>query len=236
MAESKLAIFDCDGVLVDSEAIACRVELAFLAELGHPIRPEEFRRQAVGRSFKDNKIMLEAMWGKALPADYLERAQAQTMAAFAAELQPVPGITAVLSALDARRCVASSSRLERVRRSLELTGLAHRFGANLFSAAQVERGKPAPDLFLYAARQMGAEPRDCVVIEDSTPGITAAKAAGMTALGFTAGGHCETSHGEQLMAAGADAVAVDAADLARLIEEFLDARTPKLIHEAKRGF
>jgi HAD superfamily hydrolase (TIGR01509 family) len=217
VAESKLVIFDCDGVLVDSEPLACRIELAALAELGHPIGAAEFRRRAVGRSRKDVNAMLDSLWDGALPPDYTDRIRAATFIAFDAELQPVPGIRAVLEQLQARRCVASSGYPTRIARALAVTGLAGFFGDHVFSAVEVARGKPAPDLFLHAARQMAAAPADCLVVEDSVPGVQAAKAAGMTAIGFTAGGHCETGHGDQLVAAGADQVVSDGEMLAALL-------------------
>ena len=149
MAQPKLVIFDCDGVLVDSEPLACRIELEMLAAIGHPIGAEEFRRRAVGRSRKDVNAMLEAHWARALPADYTDRIRAATFAAFGVELQPVPGIREVLDGLGAQpRCVASSGYPARIARALEVTGLAGFFGDHVFSAVEVERGKPAPDLFL----------------------------------------------------------------------------------------
>ncbi len=221
MAQPKLVIFDCDGVLVDSEPLACRIELDALAELGHPIGAEEFRRRAVGRGRKDVNALLEAFWDRALPADYTDRIRAATFAAFDAELQPVPGIRAVLDSFGAQpRCVASSSHPTRIARALAVTGLAGFFGAHVFSAVEVARGKPAPDLFLHAAARMNAAPEHCLVIEDSVPGIQGAKAAGMTALGFTAGGHCEPDHDAQLREAGADAIASDSVTLARILANY----------------
>jgi len=216
---SGLVIFDCDGVLVDSETIACRIETGLLKEIGHPIGYDEFCRRAVGRSRKDTNAMLEEFWGCELPADWAERVRAVTLDAFAVELKPVPGIVSLLDRLGTRpRCVASSSHPSRIARSLELTGLARYFGAHLFSASEVRHGKPAPDLFLYAAARMGAEPVGCTVIEDSVPGVEAAVAAGMRAVGFTAGNHCLPGHEAVLKAAGADAVATDATALAGLLE------------------
>jgi HAD superfamily hydrolase (TIGR01509 family) len=218
LAQSKLVIFDCDGVLVDSEPLACRLELTLLAELGHPIGADEFRRRAVGRSRKDVNAMLEMVWGQALPADYTDRIRTATFDAFGVELQPVPGIRAVLDGLGAQpRCVASSGHPTRIARALAVTGLAGFFGDHIFSAVEVAHGKPAPDLFLHAAARMAAEPAACLVVEDSVPGIQAAKAAGMTAIGFTAGGHCDEGHAAQLQAAGADAVAADATALERIL-------------------
>jgi HAD superfamily hydrolase (TIGR01509 family) len=222
LTETKLVIFDCDGVLVDSETIACRIELQALAALGHPIGPAEFRRRAVGLSRQDVNALLESGWSGTLPPDWGERMRAATLAAFAAELGPVPGIRAVLAGLGRqRRCVASSSHPTRIALALAVTGLAGHFGGGVFSAAAVARGKPAPDLFLYAAAQMETAPQDCLVIEDSVPGITGAKAAGMAAFGFTAGGHCAAGHDAMLRAAGADAVAADGAQLAALLTDWL---------------
>ena len=223
MAQPKLVIFDCDGVLVDSEPLACRIELAALAALGHPIGAEEFRRRAVGRSRKDVNAMLETHWARALPTDYTDRIRAATFAAFGVELQPVPGIRGVLDGLGGQpRCVASSGYPTRIARALAVTGLAGFFGDHVFSAVEVPRGKPAPDLFLHAAARMNAAPDCCLVIEDSVPGIQGAKAAGMTAIGFTAGGHCEPGHDRQLREAGADVVATDAAALRVLIADWLE--------------
>jgi len=222
VTESKLVIFDCDGVLVDSEIIACRIEMAALAALGHPIGAADFRRNAVGRSRKDVNAMLDSLWDGTLPPDYTEQIRAATFAAFEAELQPVPGIRAVLAGLDGqRRCVASSSHPTRIARALAATGLAEFFGSHVFSAIEVARGKPAPDLFLHAAARMATAPQDCLVVEDSVPGIEAAKAAGMIAVGFTAGGHCAAGHDAVLRAAGAGAVAADGPALAALLQEWL---------------
>jgi HAD superfamily hydrolase (TIGR01509 family) len=213
-----LVIFDCDGVLVDSETISCRTETEFLRALGHPIGFDEFCRRAVGRSRKDINAMLEQLWDRVLPADYGEHVRLATMAAFEQELHPVPGIADVLEQLDEMpRCVASSSHPTRIARALELTGLDTFFGAHVFSASEVAHGKPAPDLFLHAASRLGVEPTRCIVVEDSVPGVQAAKAAGMIALGFTAGGHCAPEHGAVLRAAGADAIAPNAAALTALL-------------------
>ena len=142
-----------------------------------------------------------------LPDDFLAQLQTQTLAAFQTELQSIPGVAEALQCLPGLRCVASSSTLERVRLSLDLTGLLALLEPHLYSATMVANGKPAPDLFLHAAQQMGVETGDCVVIEDSVPGVLAAKAAGMIAYGFTGGSHVEASeHTATLLAAGADRV------------------------------
>jgi HAD superfamily hydrolase (TIGR01509 family) len=132
---------------------------------------------------------------------------------FEAGLRPIPGIPAALDALSCRSCVASSATPERLQHTLSLAGLLDRFHPDIFSAVLVARGKPAPDLFLHAAARMGAVPRCCVVVEDSLPGIAAAVAAGMTAIGFTGGGHCRPGLDSRLLARGAALVIGDMAQL-----------------------
>jgi len=213
-----LIIFDCDGVLVDSESLACRVELAVLHGLGHPISDAEFRRRAIGRSRKDNQAMLEALWGRPLPGDYTEQVQSRLFQTFRTELLPVAGMTELVRRVTIDRCVASSSPPDRLTLALALGGYTALFGPGVFSAVEVARGKPAPDLFLHAAARRAAAPERCLVVEDSVPGIEAAKAAGMIAVGFCGGGHCPSDHAAALKAAGADEVASDAAALAGLLD------------------
>ena len=215
-----LIIFDCDGVLVDSETLACRVEIAVLHELGHPISLAEFARRAIGRSRKDNQAMLEALWDRPLPEDYTHRVQSRLFETFKTDLRPVAGMTELVARVGVDRCVASSSPPDRLALALALGGYAPLFGAAVFSAAEVARGKPAPDLFLHAATRRAAAPEQCLVIEDSVPGIQAAKAAGMVAIGFCGGGHCAPDHGAALRAAGADEIAPDAAALAALLATY----------------
>ena len=223
-----LIIFDCDGVLVDSEMLACRVELAVLHGLGHPISGEEFRRRAIGRSRKDNQAMLEALWGRPLPGDYTEQVQSRLFQTFRTELLPVAGMPALVRRVTVDRCVASSSPPDRLTLALDLGGYAALFGPGVFSAVAVARGKPAPDLFLHAAARRAAVAGQCLVVEDSVPGIEAAKAAGMIAVGFCGGGHCPPGQADTLAAAGADEIAVDAASLARLLDRrgLLDGFSP----------
>ena len=212
-----LVIFDNDGVLVDSETISCRVELELLAELGHPIDAATFIRRAVGTSSKDVRAMLESHWGRALPQDYPQRLLDRARAAFVRELQPMPGMAGLLADLTLPYCVASSGTPERIAMALEATGLARFFTDRCFSASAVARGKPAPDLFLYAASQMGVAPADCLVVEDSVPGVMGAKAAGMTVAGFLGGSHLGAGHGAVLREAGADFLVADAPALAASI-------------------
>jgi HAD superfamily hydrolase (TIGR01509 family) len=201
-----LTIFDCDGVLVDSEVIACRVCVPCLAEHGIAITADEVADRYVGMSAASMIADLEARYDRRLPADLYETMRHRIIAAFETEPLTIDGVDAVLAAYGGRVCVASGSTQERVRRCLTLVGLLHHFDPFIFSATQVAKGKPAPDLFLFAAQRMGVDPRDCLVIEDSPHGVTAAVAAGMRVLGFTGGSHCRPGHAGRLLAAGASAV------------------------------
>ncbi len=220
-----LVIFDCDGVLVDSETIACRVELAILAELGHPISKERFLHDIVGTKSRDGLQILEAMWEKPLPADFETRVAQALAVALEAELTPIAGMADLLRDVTLAKCVASSSSPARIALSLARTGLLPLLDPYLYSSEMVENGKPAPDLFLYAARQHQARPASCLVIEDSVPGVRGAKAAGMQAIGFTAGGHSSADLPQRLKAAGADHLVATAPDLARLIAQLHAGRT-----------
>jgi HAD superfamily hydrolase (TIGR01509 family) len=200
-------IFDCDGVLVDSEVISCRTDAVCLGEIGIVISAEEIMDRYLGISAATMCGDIESRLGHSLPAGFPETLRARVAVAFATELAPIAGVEAMLDALPFRRCVASSSAPERLRQSLSLTGLLAYFEPNVFSATQVARGKPAPDLFWFAADAMRAAREMCVVIEDSVPGVQAAVVAGMKVIGFSGGGHCRPGHGERLREAGAIAVA-----------------------------
>jgi HAD superfamily hydrolase (TIGR01509 family) len=203
----ELIIFDCDGVLIDSEAIACRTDSACLAEIGIAMSADEILDRYLGISAAAMCADIERRRGQVLPPDFAETLRIRVAAAFETELAPMAGVEAVLAELPHRRCVASSSAPERLRHSLSVTGLLPLFDPYVFSATQVPRGKPAPDLFLFAAASMRVAPESCVVIEDSVPGVQAAVAAGMRAIGFTGGGHCRPGHAERLRAAGAAEIA-----------------------------
>ncbi|MDA0220355.1 MAG: HAD family hydrolase [Proteobacteria bacterium] len=215
-----LVIFDCDGVLIDSELIACRLDAEDLTAVGYPCTPEDIARDFIGLSGASMFAILEAHIGRPLPDGFVEDAHERLMAAFTEKLQPIAGIEAALAAVQAAGwsdCVASSSSPDRLRHTLGLTGLWPHFDGRVFSAAMVENGKPAPDLFLHAAATMGAAPDDCIVIEDSTAGVQAARAAGMDVLGFTGGGHCGPDHGRRLADLGACGLFSDMARLPDLI-------------------
>jgi HAD superfamily hydrolase (TIGR01509 family) len=182
-----LVIFDCDGVLVDSERLAVRIDVRVLAELGWILTEQEVIERFVGRSHEFMVAEIETHLGRPLAADWEDPFQSLYRNAFATELKPVEGIVEALDQITLRTCVASSGTHEKMRYTLGLTGLYDRFAGRIFSASEVPRGKPAPDLFLHAAKRMGVEPAACVVIEDSRYGVEAARAAGMLALGYAGG-------------------------------------------------
>ena len=199
----ELIIFDCDGVLVDSEVISCRVHAEALTRQGYPITAEQVGVRFLGRSAHDTHAEVERELGRALPADFEELRKLAILDALATSLEPIPHTHAVLEAITIPVCVASSGFPAKIAQSLTSTRLYTRFAPHIFSASQVARGKPAPDLFLFAAERMHAQPAQCVVIEDSVPGVTGGRAAGMTVLGFHGGSHCRPGHADLLRAAGA---------------------------------
>ncbi|UYN96930.1 MAG: HAD-IA family hydrolase [Enhydrobacter sp.] len=185
-----LVIFDCDGVLVDSEPLANASFSRALAAVGLEWSVEETMRRLMGRSLKSCVEICEAELGRALPADFVEKMQAVTYQSFRdAPLRPIAGVKDAVLALQAAgldTCVASSGAPEKMRFTLGLTGLWELFGGRIFSSSQVPRGKPFPDLFLHAALAMNVHPFDCVVVEDSVPGVEAARAAGMRPFAYAA--------------------------------------------------
>ncbi len=213
-----------DGVLVDSEVISAQVEVELLADYGAQLTVEDIYDQFVGLSKASMTEALRRDWSLALPQEFWSRRSAAVAARFAAEGQAVPGIVGVLDALLARKmpiAVASSSSPGSIARKLAVTGLDGHFGEHLYSATMVANGKPAPDLFLYAADRLGVDPVDSIVVEDARPGVLAGVAAGMHVIGFTAAGHCAPCHDEVLLDAGAQAVASTADDLAALLVDLL---------------
>jgi HAD superfamily hydrolase (TIGR01509 family) len=203
----ELLICDCDGVLIDSEVIACEVDAEMFTAAGFPLSVVEVRRRFVGMSQAGMRAVLEREAGRALPEDFDARLSARLAAAFEQELTALPDVRHAVLALGMPRCVASSSSPERLRHTLARTGLYDLFAPHVFSASQVERGKPAPDLFLFAAARLGVAPGRCLVVEDSVAGVTAARAAGMTVIGFTGGGHCDAGTPGRLREAGAHHIA-----------------------------
>jgi HAD superfamily hydrolase (TIGR01509 family) len=214
----ELLIFDCDGVLVDSEVLAARGYAEVLAEIGVEV-PSDLWRQCVGLKQAEIFGLIEAATHRTVEPETREKLWPHTRKLFEAELKPTAGLREFLDASHVRRCVASSSSPERIGVSLQLTGLASYFD-DVFSTQYVARGKPAPDIFLYACEKMGVSPQRALVIEDSAPGVQGARAAGARVVGYLGGAHIGEGHAERLLAAGAEFVAVDWAQ----IREYL-ART-----------
>lgn len=216
----RLVIFDCDGVLVDSEPISIAVLVEIVAEAGAHIEPAVAYRQFLGRSVASIVRGLEDE-GLIVTEAHLERLRERLYARFREELLPIPGLTDVLPTLEGARCVASSSQLERIRLSLGVTGLLAYFEPYIYSSTMVANGKPAPDLFLHAAKAMGVEPAHCVVIEDSPAGIEAAKRAGMSVFAFAGGSHCGPAGLRTVLEAlEPDRIFDDMRDLPTLLDSF----------------
>jgi HAD superfamily hydrolase (TIGR01509 family) len=214
-----LVIFDCDGVLVDSELIFARVLAECLIAVDFPARIDDAITLGFGKNRATLSAAVAARFGRALPDTFFETFAARSAAAFEHELSPVPGVEDLLAALPMARCVASNGRLDRVRHRLTLTGLLPFFDPHVFSASQVAFGKPAPDLFLFAAQRLGATPGDCTVVEDSVPGVEAAVAAQIPVIGFCGGSHCPNDHADRLIAAGCSRVFAKMPDLAAFLRE-----------------
>jgi HAD superfamily hydrolase (TIGR01509 family) len=220
-----LIIFDCDGVVLDSMALHNEIESEAYAKLGIHIPPRELAKRFSGMKLADEFKILERETGVVFPPDAEARIDARKEKVFTERLKAVPHIVETLDALKGiPRCLASGSTLHQLHHGLTITGLYNRFAPHIFSAEQVAHGKPAPDLFLFAAGQMGVAPEDGLVIEDAVAGIQGARAAGMRAFGFVGGTHCDAGHsdgkqGERLMAAGAELVFADLRELPGLIDK-----------------
>ena len=190
-----LIIFDCDGVLIDSEVLSAEVLIDLLATEGIVFDIDQIRRHFLGRSFPTVSRHIREEMGHALDPGFEALYRARLLERFETQLKPMPGITRALDLLAARGvpvCVATSSSPPRVARSLDIVGLTPAL-AHVFTASQVARGKPAPDLFLFAAEKMGVTPERVLVFEDSLPGLEAAEAAGMAAVRYTGGSHLATA-------------------------------------------
>ena len=201
-ANFDLIIFDCDGVLVDSEVISCRAHAATLTRHGYPITADQVLDRFLGVSDREARRTIETELGRNLPDDFEIEVKQATLQRYADDLRPVPYVGEAIAAIALPKCVASSGTPEKIRHGLTCAGLYDLLSPHIFSAMQVRRGKPAPDLFLFAAAQMAVLPERCLVIEDSMPGVTGARAAGMTVLGFHGGSHCRPGYADRLHAAG----------------------------------
>lgn len=208
-----LVIFDCDGVLVDSEVISNRVFCAMLNELGLPVTLDDMFAQFVGLSMPQCLARITEMLGTPPPADFAQRVHENIERALHGTVEPVPGIREVLDALTLPFCVASSGSHRKIRVTLGTTQLLDRFEGRIFSAEDVTHPKPAPDLFLHAARTLGHAPAACIVVEDTPTGVRAGVAAGMRVLGF-----CAHTPVERLIDAGAHATFTAMHELRSLID------------------
>lgn len=216
-----MVIFDCNGVLVDSEALSTAIVSQEFIRAGFALTPDVVARYFTGRRPADMFAEVEIAAGRKLPIDFAATVASATLKRFREELRATKHAAYALSWLRGPKCVASSSSHDRIRVSLETTELIRFFEPNLFSAADVKYGKPAPDLFLHAAGQMRVEPRDCIVVEDSPVGVAAGVAAGMTVVGFVGGSHAGSQLGNHLLASGASAVI---SDLRALKSKIIDLR------------
>ena len=215
-------VFDFDGVLADSEVLSNTVLAEIATELGVPTTVDDAYRTYMGKRLNEVIEAIERVVGRKLPADFADAYQRRTFDAFRVQLQPVDGAREFIETWrEVPQCIASSSSPERLALSLEVLKMAALFEGRVFSASQVARGKPHPDIFLYAAEQMGVAARDCIVIEDSVGGVIAGRAAGATVIGFTAAGHIPAGHDARLREAGADHVAASFAELDRIIRPLL---------------
>ena len=221
-----LIIFDCDGVLVDSEVISCRVHAEVLTRNGYPISTEQVYDRFLGRSARQATQDVEAELGRPLPADFDTQLRETIYRTFRESLAPIPHIHAALERITQPVCVASSGSHERMRVSLGCAGLYERFAPHIFSSSEVRNGKPAPDLFLHASARMGIMPARCVVIEDSLSGVRGAVAAGMTAFGFCGGSHCRPDQALTLRQAGAAITFDDMRQLPELIAGIGQSTSP----------
>jgi len=218
--QNLLVIFDCDGVLVDSEYIIASVEAELFTKFGYPLTPEEDIRRFSGKSQKSTLETIEKEIGTKLPGNFGATLESEISKALSERLSSITGVDSVLNIIP-QKCVASSSTYPQIKKSLQVTGLKKHFiDDNIFSTSMVQNGKPSPDIFIYAAEKMGISRSNCVVIEDSIAGVTAAKAAGIKVLGFVGGSHIvDKSHADKLMGVGASRVFDN---MAELFEYFSD--------------
>ena len=218
-----MIIFDCDGVLVDSEILSNGIDAELTSGAGHPITAAELIRGYIGRPKAEIWAAIAGERGLPWPDGLLEEADRRLLQRIESDLEPVAGVADALAAIPGPQAVASSSALPKLRRALARCGLLDLFDPAVFSASQVARGKPAPDVFLFAAHQCGVAPQTCLVVEDSVAGVTAGLAAGMEVVGFTGGLHSYPGHAEALLKAGAAEVVAHMRDLpACLAARFAD--------------
>ena len=215
-------IFDFDGVIADSEVLSNTVLAEVVTELGVPTTLEDAYRDYMGKRFADVIAAIEKAVGRTLPPSFGEQYQARTLQRFRQELAPIAGAREFITGFaDVPRCIASSSSPDRLAVCLGVLDMTALFGGRVFSASNVARGKPHPDIFLHAAAEIGVSPRDCIVIEDSASGVIAGRAAGATVIGLLAAGHIRDGHGAVLADAGAQHVAADYVEVERIVRGLL---------------
>jgi HAD superfamily hydrolase (TIGR01509 family) len=208
MPQPDLVIFDCDGVLVDSEIIAARVEAELITAAGFEISAEEIAQTYAGLTFKDILMSIEERSGVAFQIALIDRAETLVGQRLKRDVRAIEGVHEAVASITAPRCICSNSRSERIEFMLERTRLLPLFSGRIFSAEETPTGKtkPAPDVFLHAAETLGADPAKTFVIEDSVHGVTGARRAGMRVIGFTGGAHSYPGHADALTEAGAETV------------------------------
>lgn len=218
----ELVILDFDGVVVDSETIANGVLAEELTALGRPMTTAEALTTFGGKTLTDEVRMFGEMTGKLLPERYAEDLAEKIIAALRSQVRPIEGFADFISGLDGTRyCIASSSSPDRLAACLDAIGMTAAFPGTVYSVAHVARNKPFPDVFLHAAAEMGVDPANAVVIEDSVHGVKAGRAAGMRVIGFTAGSHLPPEHAAKLLEAGAFATAASYKEVALLLKSAL---------------
>jgi len=219
---SRAIIFDFDGVIADSEVLSNTVLAEVVTELGVPTTVEDSYRDYMGKRFLEVIAAIETAVGRPLPPSFGEQYQARTLQRFSQELAPIAGAREFIAKF-ARvpRCIVSSSSPDRLALCLEVLGITALFEGRVFSASNVTRGKPHPDIFLHAAAEIGIDPRDCIVIEDSASGVVAGRAAGSIVIGLLAGGHIREGHAVTLKEAGAHHVAADYIEVERIVRDLL---------------
>ncbi|KAB0679566.1 HAD family hydrolase [Aureimonas leprariae] len=222
MSNLSLAIFDCDGVLVDSEIIAARVEAELLREYGIELSPEEIAHRFAGLTWVRILELLSAEYGTTLPDELRTRSHEELTRRLAAELEPIAGVQEMLDLVDLPRCICSNSSSDHLKLELSKVGLWDRFRPYIYAAREVgmQRPKPAPDVYLHACAEFGVEPRKAVVLEDSVHGVAAGVAAGCRVVGFTGASHSYPGHGEALSDAGAETVIARLKDFPAVVEAF----------------
>ncbi|WP_027554556.1 HAD family phosphatase [Bradyrhizobium sp. Cp5.3] len=219
---TKAIIFDFDGVIADSEVLSNTVLAEIVTELGVPTTVEDAYRDYMGKRFHEVIAAIETAVGRTLPPAFGEHYQDRTLTRFRLELSPIAGVRDFISKFaELSRCIASSSSPDRLAVCLDVLDMVSLFEGRVFSASNVARGKPHPDIFLHAAAEIGVSPRDCIVIEDSASGVIAGRAAGATVIGLLAAGHIRQGHAATLKDAGAHYIAADYVEVERIVGSLL---------------